>query len=1185
MTLALAMASTALAANRFSIAAGGNWSATATWATACGGAGGQSVPVAADNATICTGSPVTIDTATAVATAVTVNTGGTLQVTTAGNKLTTTGLMDVTGTVKVTNGTIQVGTFGAGATPIAPLILESGSSLTVGGGTLIVTYVLASASLPSAGSFTVNSGTVCLQTNGNGSTGPATALWGAGQAVSLQLGSGVNFTMSGGTIYLINGDNSPTFDLDIESTTSTITGGTIQIGDSGNPCGVAASVNNPFGIGNNTNATLNLPNLTMGSSQNVAATLSSTGPMTVNGTLTINAGNSLLFSGAGNAVTVSGGVTTNGTYTTNGGNPLSVAGDFTNNGTFNAGTSIVTFSGGNAQTLGGTNASAFSGLTLNKSANDVTMGAATPSPTVSGTFTLTARKLIMASCAANPVSLGTAGITAGGSATSYVQGPVQKNFAAAAAFNFSGAADEFPVGTASGYSPIDITSGTTSTAGNIVACVTATDDPNMTQALGGGIDTTKSVNRFWSMKTTTITLSALMDATFKFNAGDVDGGAATGNFAVERWDGTDWNPDTLVTAAATSTRVQNVGLTASGTNEFQIGEPLASFPPVLGTFNAFDTTAAAGAVIANIQTKQSGTAFSVRVVRIASNAVDTTYNQAGVTVQLYDSSNNTGTFVAVPSCRSTWSAIAGASVTVNFAAGVATATFTGATMTTNSFKDVRIHVVKTGAGAGEGCSTDNFAIRPASITVAALDATWQTAGTARALANIGATGGNVHAAAESSGTARPFTLRASPQPATATNYDGSPTVAAGFPVCCTPGTTPACGTLPATCGAGTLAFTGASWSAAGSGVRENATASYSEAGVINLQLQDANYAAVDANDGSSAATRTIASTATVQIGRFVPDKFVLAASNTPQYQTFGSACVSRSFTYIGQPFPWVTAPQALVTAVDANGTTTTNYRGALFKLVAADVTHTYTAGGTVPFDSSLKGTPVVAEVAGTGTGTVTEDTTAGAKFAFTRNTTTPDSPFTANISLTVSVQDAHEAATGGNGTISSASAVIFNGGGTGIAFDAGALFRHGIMKLGNALGSQSLDLPMPLQTQYWSGTGFVLNTADNCTAISLANVSFPTYYAGLTAGNMPAGNVSGTGAFTAGVGSLAVKKPTASVTGAVDVQIDLTAEAKTWLQIKRTTPPGTYTQNPLGRAAFGLYGSQPGNYIYFRENY
>ena len=76
-----------------------------------------------------------------------------------------------------------------------------------------------------------------------------------------------------------------------------------------------------------------------------------------------------------------------------------------------------------------------------------------------------------------------------------------------------------------------------------------------------------------------------------------------------------------------------------------------------------------------------------------------------------------------------------------------------------------------------GCSSDLFAIRPQSLTITALDQNWQSAGTARALANIGASGGNVHKAS-TSGTPLPFTLRATPVPAGATNYNGTPTTVA-----------------------------------------------------------------------------------------------------------------------------------------------------------------------------------------------------------------------------------------------------------------------------------------------------------------------------------------------------------------------------------------------------------------------
>ena len=57
---ALAFASQAVAANRFSVATG-NWNATSTWAATSGGASGASVPVAGDVVTIEGGDVVTVN--------------------------------------------------------------------------------------------------------------------------------------------------------------------------------------------------------------------------------------------------------------------------------------------------------------------------------------------------------------------------------------------------------------------------------------------------------------------------------------------------------------------------------------------------------------------------------------------------------------------------------------------------------------------------------------------------------------------------------------------------------------------------------------------------------------------------------------------------------------------------------------------------------------------------------------------------------------------------------------------------------------------------------------------------------------------------------------------------------------------------------------------------------------------
>jgi hypothetical protein len=61
-----AVSSGASAATRFSVAASGNWNATSTWSTSCGGAPGSSVPGAGDDANICAGTTVTVNVATTV---------------------------------------------------------------------------------------------------------------------------------------------------------------------------------------------------------------------------------------------------------------------------------------------------------------------------------------------------------------------------------------------------------------------------------------------------------------------------------------------------------------------------------------------------------------------------------------------------------------------------------------------------------------------------------------------------------------------------------------------------------------------------------------------------------------------------------------------------------------------------------------------------------------------------------------------------------------------------------------------------------------------------------------------------------------------------------------------------------------------------------------------------------------
>jgi hypothetical protein len=119
-----------------------------------------------------------------------------------------------------------------------------------------------------------------------------------------------------------------------------------------------------------------------------------------------------------------------------------VGGSWINNGTFTAGTSTIAFNGSTAQTIGGSVASTFNNLTINKSSG-ITLNQA---ETVAGALTLT--NGIVNTTATNLLNLTDGATVTGASHTSFVNGPVQKvgddNFV-------------FPVGeTGSGYHPIAI---------------------------------------------------------------------------------------------------------------------------------------------------------------------------------------------------------------------------------------------------------------------------------------------------------------------------------------------------------------------------------------------------------------------------------------------------------------------------------------------------------------------------------------------------------------------------------------------------------------------------------------------------------------------------------------------------------------------------------------------------------
>ncbi|MGH8753275.1 MAG: DUF6701 domain-containing protein, partial [Burkholderiales bacterium] len=613
-----------------------------------------------------------------------------------------------------------------------------------------------------------------------------------------------------------------------------------------------------------------------------------------------------------------------------------------------------------------------------------------------------------------------------------------------------------------------------------------------------------------------------------------------------------------------------------------------------GALNAYETSTPNNNrnITGFIRTKiagQTNASFDVIALTAAKNQIDnttTTWSTRQVKVEVLDASDNSGALDA-NNCRSTWytpSSKILSSANFTFPSCISPncgrATVTNFTMPANSYPNARLRIsYPTSSPTSTGCSTDNFAIRPNTLaSLAVTDTDWQTTGTpgARALNLLTfAATTPIHKAG------RPFSVGATAKnaagtPATTTNYIGapSPTLTACVGAACT-----------ATFGTVTLGTSFAS------GVLTANTATYNNVGSFTVQLIDSTFSSVDAILGDTAANCTATGqyvcSGTLNVGRFVPDHFAVSY-NTP---VFGTVC--GSFTYIGQAFNYTTAPVITVTAQDSANNTTNLYQtaGSWWRITNASLTGKAYAAATGTLNTSgITGTDPVIVSTGAGVGTLTFNSGTGP--LFTRTTpTAPASPFNADISLAINVIDADLVDYASNPASFGAATA-----GNGIAFSSGKPMRFGQLALGNALGSEVLNLPIPIQTQYWNGTSFVTNTLDSCTTITASNIALSNYQGALTSGNLPSGNISISGAFNAGIGNLKLTKPSSAVNGSVDLCVDLGGDANCVGTTANMSYLGgawagtTYTFDPRARAAFGFSkGSYSGGgrdpFVYQRESY
>ncbi|MCW8890911.1 MAG: LamG domain-containing protein, partial [Sedimenticola sp.] len=470
-----------------------------------------------------------------------------------------------------------------------------------------------------------------------------------------------------------------------------------------------------------------------------------------------------------------------------------------------------------------------------------------------------------------------------------------------------------------------------------------------------------------------------------------------------------------------------------------------------------------------------------------------------------------------------------------------------------------------------GCSTDQFSVRPQSISL-----------TSPVLNNSGSSGTPIAVAGNN------FTLEANSD----VGYDGTPQIDSSK--------------LEAHAGAivaGTLA---GSFSAADplSGTASGTAFTYSEVGnfrLVSEGLYDASFTAVDqgsdcTNDFSNSLVSgkvgcKFGNTATTNwVGRFTPADFTFSITDQGALE---NSCLAGGFSYSGTPISYAAlqTPAATITARNSAGVTTQNYTGSYNKLVISDINMpNITEDGTqLGVDGLNKvglswvvGTPSLTDNAnGTLSFALSGDT-----FTYARTSNDLVAPFTSDVDLMVQ-------------SITDSDAVS----GTGLPqtfSPTGVPIQFGRLAMQNAQGSELLPLKVPLQAEYYGGTanGFVTHVADVCSqvnslslidldgsdgviATSGAGRNTAIYAVPAIAGGFSASDLSDTSLLfvqppVGGDFNLNLQPPGQGNTGSAQVIVDV----PTWLEY---TWSGTTMSDPSAKATFGVF-SRPSSLIYRREN-
>lgn len=269
-----------------------------------------------------------------------------------------------------------------------------------------------------------------------------------------------------------------------------------------------------------------------------------------------------------------------------------------------------------------------------------------------------------------------------------------------------------------------------------------------------------------------------------------------------------------------------------------------------------------------------------------------------------------------------------------------------------------------------------------------------------------------------------------------------------------------------------------------------------------------------------------------------------------------------SFTHAGQAFT------AVVTARNAVGDTTMNYDGtsATSPNMARAVALSEGSGST---SGSMAGNAVNASAFVAG-----EATSLSPSYAFNAKQTAPQS-------IVVRAADTDGVSSSG--------------------FSEGSIaLRSGRLRLSNAFGRGTQALAVPVRSEYWTGASWLLNSADNCSAVPAGAVVASN--ARNHAGNSVSVSTSASAptSLIAGSGLISMRIPTPATMGVTfDLALNLGAgpadqacvtnhptssgAARPWLRSNNGGCAASADRDPAARISFGIYTPESAKTVHTRE--